>query len=251
MNIVFHAVGEMPVGQRDSDGYINLNQLAASANKRLDNWLANKSTKELIAEFERQQKLPGIPGSLFEPALITVEGRNGATWAHPDIAIQFAQWCSPTFALQVSRWVREWLRSSKSNERIIGEFRAEDLEDLKAVISSALAISRSIHSLVHNQVDVLKDGVRQSSTDLIDKPRAEELTITPFNSPTPEAHFPTSRLMSRYVLGKQALYNRLGFLKIKPTKIGGRSYITLDELELCDRLHRHISSSKTMIGFIC
>ncbi|MGB3766559.1 MAG: KilA-N domain-containing protein, partial [Phormidesmis sp.] len=53
-------------------------------------------------------------------ALITItsgiEGQRGGggTWAHPDIALQFAQWCSPVFALQVSRWVREWLTSGPS-----------------------------------------------------------------------------------------------------------------------------------------
>lgn len=63
------------VRQRVVDGYIDLNQIATAAGKRIDNWLANKSTEELIAEFEsqqRDQKLPGIPGS-FLPALITVD----------------------------------------------------------------------------------------------------------------------------------------------------------------------------------
>ena len=89
------------------DGYINLNQMAKAAGKRIDNWLQNQSTRDLLAEFREQQlKLPEIPGSISEP-LVTIEGRGGGTWAHPDIAIQFAQWCSPAFALQVSRWVRE------------------------------------------------------------------------------------------------------------------------------------------------
>lgn len=115
-SVIVHSLNHVTVQQRVVDGYIDLNQIAAAAGRRIDNWLANKSTEELIAEFERQQrdqKLPGIPGS-FLPALITREGRDGGTWAHPDIAIQFAQWCSPAFALQVSRWVREWMTTGRN-----------------------------------------------------------------------------------------------------------------------------------------
>lgn len=115
------------------DGYINLNQMAKAAGKRIDNWLRLQSTKKLIQEFNSQipssdlrEKPPVTSSDLRErfpvtssnlrgesPALITmisgIKGQRGGggTWAHPDIAIQFAQWCSPAFALQVSRWVRE------------------------------------------------------------------------------------------------------------------------------------------------
>lgn len=37
------------------------------------------------------------------------------TFAHPDIAIQFAQWCSPSFALWVSRQVRHLLTYGEVN----------------------------------------------------------------------------------------------------------------------------------------
>jgi hypothetical protein len=77
-----------------------------------------QSTKELIAEFDSQIASSDLRKQ--SPALITItsgiQGQRGGggTWAHPDIAIQFAQWCSPTFALQVSRWVREWVTTGRS-----------------------------------------------------------------------------------------------------------------------------------------
>ena len=105
------------IEQRMADGYINLNQMAKATGKRIDNWTRLQSTKELIAEFDRQITSSDPREQL--PALITVtsgiEGQRGGggTWAHPDIAVQFAQWCSPTFALLVSRWVREWMTSGR------------------------------------------------------------------------------------------------------------------------------------------
>jgi hypothetical protein len=106
------------IEQRIADGYINLNQMAQATDKRIDNWLRLQSTKELIAEFDSQIASSDLRKQ--SPALITItsgiQGQRGGggTWAHPDIAIQFAQWCSPTFALQVSRWVREWVTTGRS-----------------------------------------------------------------------------------------------------------------------------------------
>lgn len=113
-NNIVRSFNSREIHQRVADGYINLNQMADASGRRIDNWIQNQSTQDLLTEFQNQQsKLPGIPGSLSDP-LITIEGRGGGTWAHPDIAIQFAQWCSPAFALQVSRWVREWMTSGRS-----------------------------------------------------------------------------------------------------------------------------------------
>jgi KilA-N domain len=110
MTLIQHLYQGIAIDQRDSDGYINLNQMADATSRRIDKWLENQSTKDLIAEFEAQTTLNS---GEFMPALLTIEGRVGGTWAHPDIAIVFAQWCNPHFALTVSRWVREWLLIGK------------------------------------------------------------------------------------------------------------------------------------------
>lgn len=116
------------IEQRIADGYINLNQMAKATGKRIDNWTRLQSTKELIAEFDRQITSSDLREQL--PALITVtsgiagQRGGGGTWAHPDIAVQFAQWCSPTFALLVSRWVREWMTSGRS--RVSGAYKGSE-----------------------------------------------------------------------------------------------------------------------------
>lgn len=115
-SLIPHVFKSFVVHQRVNDGYINLNQMADVAEKRIDNWLRLQETKELIAEFESQMCDPSDPRDRTQ-ALITIKGGKGGgggTWAHPDIAIQFAQWCNPAFALQVSRWVREWMTTSRN-----------------------------------------------------------------------------------------------------------------------------------------
>ncbi len=62
-------------------------------------------------------------------------------------------------------------------------------------------------------------------------------------------NFPVSQLQSRYSIGKQAVYNRLDALGIKPFKEGNRSYITAMQLRLLDELHQHIAAGGTMADF--
>jgi hypothetical protein len=56
-------------------------------------------------------------------------------------------------------------------------------------------------------------------------------------------------LPSRFNLGKQAVYNRLETLGIKPTKIGKRSYISATQLHTLDRIHAHINQGGSMANF--
>lgn len=107
-----------------SGAYVRLNDIAKPFGKRLDNWMRLKSTKELFEAFSVDRSYNGAK------AFYTVKGGKTATsdprdrpeilaeqgtFAHPDIAIQFAQWCSPSFALWVSRQVRHLLTYGEVN----------------------------------------------------------------------------------------------------------------------------------------
>lgn len=107
-NLIAHSFNSTKIHQRVADGYINLNQMADAAGKRIDNWTRLQETTSLLSEFQSESLYQGVA------SLITIEGKGGGTWAHPDIAIQFAQWCSPAFALQVSRWIREWMTTGQN-----------------------------------------------------------------------------------------------------------------------------------------
>ena len=115
-SIVQHQDGELSMRQRIEDGYINLNDIAKSTGKRVDKWLDNKSTQELFLEFEKQQT--DTPNSGYRNrAIISTKGGagGGSTWAHPQIAIQFAQWCSPAFALWCSKIIIDYMTCGAGN----------------------------------------------------------------------------------------------------------------------------------------
>lgn len=85
------------------DGYVNVTQLCKAGGKRIDNWVRLESSKNIINEFSNSLTYEGVK------LIHTIEGKNGGTYYHPDLAIQLAQWISPSFAIQVSKWTRELL----------------------------------------------------------------------------------------------------------------------------------------------
>jgi hypothetical protein len=102
--------------------------MAKPFGKRVDNWMRLKATKELFAEFEREPSYGGakplitIKGNFSDTSdlryhsdLPSGEVFRQGTFAHPDIAIQFAQWCSPGFALWVSRQIRHLMTYGEVN----------------------------------------------------------------------------------------------------------------------------------------
>lgn len=86
-----------------SDGYVNVTLLAKSVGKKIDNWTRLDSTKKILTEFSNSVIYDGVK------IIDSIQGKNGGTFYHPDLAILFAQWLSPSFAIQVSRCVRELL----------------------------------------------------------------------------------------------------------------------------------------------
>lgn len=105
-----------------STGYCNLNDIAKTFGKRVDNWMRLKSTKDLIAAFESDPAYAGIPpfiaskgGRNEHPSHLRDATSDRGTWAHPDIAIDFAAWCDTGFRLWMYRQIRHLLQYGEVN----------------------------------------------------------------------------------------------------------------------------------------
>ncbi|BEE05595.1 phage antirepressor KilAC domain-containing protein [Aeromonas veronii] len=82
----------------DEAGRFNLNALhrasGLGASKAPAQWLRTKQAQELVAEVEKQT---------MQICIVSVEGRNGGTFAHELLAISYAGWISPAFQIQVNQ----------------------------------------------------------------------------------------------------------------------------------------------------
>lgn len=82
----------------DNEGRFNLNALHKAselgADKAPSQWLRNKQTKELVEELQKET---------VQICIVSVEGRNGGTFANELLAVSYAGWISPSFQLKVNQ----------------------------------------------------------------------------------------------------------------------------------------------------
>lgn len=107
----------LPIRQNSKTGFLNLNDLlncylkdVPKSPKKIDKYLTLNQTKE-FAETIRESQLEAInqntqkKGDLISPLVEPLEvmetkrGKNGGTWVHPYLFLDFAMWLNPKFKL--------------------------------------------------------------------------------------------------------------------------------------------------------
>lgn len=101
-------IGELPVLQRTKDGMFNATALATEYNKingttkEVKHFLENKATDDYICTIMSRESKGR------DSVLLTSRGRrNGGTWMHPMLFIDFAMWLNPEFKYEVIKFVRD------------------------------------------------------------------------------------------------------------------------------------------------
>lgn len=108
--IVRHDYNGSLIRQRE-DGYACLTDMANATGKKVAGYLRLKSTKDYLEGLSLDVQIP--TSKLIE----VVQGRGDmveqATWAHPEIAIDFAKWCSVPFRIWANRTLRSLVEKGK------------------------------------------------------------------------------------------------------------------------------------------
>lgn len=106
----------------DNEGRFNLNLLHKAANlgksKAPAQWLRTQQAKELVSEVEKET---------VQICIVSVEGRNGGTFAHELIAVEYAGWISAAFRIKVNQTFIDY-RSGKFQHPVIPQTRLEMLK---------------------------------------------------------------------------------------------------------------------------
>ncbi|HDX8852594.1 TPA: KilA-N domain-containing protein [Klebsiella michiganensis] len=86
------------LGEKATAGRFNLNVLhkasGLGANKAPAQWLRTQTAKSLLAELEKKT---------VQICIVSDEGRNGGTFVHKLLAIEYAGWILPRFCTSTSR----------------------------------------------------------------------------------------------------------------------------------------------------
>ena len=111
-NLIKHSYNGAIVSQ-DSDSYVSLTDMAKASGKKVNDYLRLGTTEDYFSEFSTDT---GIPVSALVKTFKGGSGKQG-TWAHPEIAIDFAQWCSSKFKVWANRTLRGVIAQPKSEPK--------------------------------------------------------------------------------------------------------------------------------------
>lgn len=143
--------------------YVCLTDMATASGKRVANWTQTKMYAELISAFCT------YAGITVDDTVITIsdgDNEDRGTWAHPDIAIQFAQWCNPIFAIQVSKWINELMTTGSVS---IAPAPIPQLPSRELAVETAVAIDRIQDILSKSNPRLAQILIDCAMNDVIDR----------------------------------------------------------------------------------
>lgn len=132
----------------NGDVMVNATEMAKSFGKNINEW------KRLPSTFRFLEALGETKGKSH--SLITaVEGRNGGTWMHEDVAIEFARWLSPMFAIWCNDRIKELMKTGTTSIYSLPKTFSEALQ-LAADQAKELESKKEEIALLDKLVDTLE-----------------------------------------------------------------------------------------------
>jgi len=173
--------GEFDIIMDMSNGYINATKLCTDGNKKIYNWMENKSNKELIKYFEIDC---GAQNSVRRQ---TYEVRNGptsnninGTYVHPDLIPHIAAWVSPIFARKISVIVNNFLVREREEELrkkdIIIDKHLSSIDELKNIIKKADEENKKMLQKMIDQNEQTHDKLNNAHQKLDDTQKTLDVT---------------------------------------------------------------------------
>lgn len=112
MTALTHNYNGFDISQ-ESDGYTSLTDMAKAAGKLVADYLKNDSTQAYFQGLSDDMNIP--ISSLIR--IVQGKGKAQGTWAHPEVAIDFAKWCNVSFRIWANRTLRGVIEGKVSQPR--------------------------------------------------------------------------------------------------------------------------------------
>lgn len=121
--IMYREMGGLEVNQRTKDSMFNATSLLDQWNKskglkgrkgkRIDDFLKLKSTNDFVDAL--RDEICNTDDSRYLDVYKSTRGKNGGTWMHPYLFIDFAMWLNPKFKVHVIKFVYDELIKNRHN----------------------------------------------------------------------------------------------------------------------------------------
>lgn len=106
--VMIRKMGDLSIFQRTSDGMFNATELLkqwndkAVSERKLDNYFSSSKTIEFVKTIIERENL-NTPKMVY----LKIRGKQGGTWMHPMLFIDFAMWINPCFKYDVLKFVSD------------------------------------------------------------------------------------------------------------------------------------------------
>lgn len=155
-------MGSFKVEQRTKDAMFNATSLLKQWNlsegllrgKEVNGFLKTKPTQEFI------ETLAESEGLNTNRIVLTTKGKNGGTWMHPYLFIDFAMWINPKFKLQVIKFVYDELIKYRHDAGDYYRTLSSSGTKLKGYNYSEIA--KALQWIVFNRTE---KNIRQNATE--------------------------------------------------------------------------------------
>lgn len=187
-NLIKHSYNGAIISQ-ESNGYVSLTDMAKASDKRVNDYLAIKATKEYLDALSSDTN---IPASALVKVFKGGSGKQG-TWAHPEVAIDFAQWCSPTFKVWANRVLRGVITQVAPESKKAIAYYSDRCTDIRKNLVKPKGQWCVIEKCNHLLLEVEKAGYPIDKFDLLDssvgKRWANYRRELGYSEPTQSAHY--------------------------------------------------------------
>lgn len=164
--ILTRKMGDFKVNQRTSDGMFNATELLKQWNeksgqqKKLDHFFENNATEEFINAIVSEENY-NTRNSVY----LKTRGKNGGTWMHPVLFIDFAMWINPKFKVKVLKFVYDELIKNRHNAgdnyRVLSQSVSKIVD--KAFLPVAIQnVAKAINYVVFNKHEA---GIRNTEAN--------------------------------------------------------------------------------------
>lgn len=158
--VMIRQMASFRVEQRTKDGFFNATSLIKQWNeekamkKEIKDYLENKSTEEFIKALIVEENL-----NKGNYPYLSSRGKNGGTWMHPLLFIDFAMWLNPSFKVKVLKFVQDEMIKFRhlAGESYPEMCKAVDsiIEDKNKLKDAICKIAKSINIIVYGKHECL------------------------------------------------------------------------------------------------
>ncbi len=187
-DIIKHSYNGAIVSQ-EPDGYVSLTDMAKASDKQVAKYLENQSTKLFLEGLSQDLRIP--LSSLIR--IVKGKGKQQGTWAHPEVAIDFAQWCSVPFRVWANRVLRGVISRPAPEPKKAIAYYSDRVADIRKNLVKPKGQWCVIEKCNHLLLEVEKAGYPIDKFDLLDSSVGKrwanyrrEIGLT---EPTQSAHY--------------------------------------------------------------